>query len=180
MEPLVAKKVQYLSNRLDQAAAIGETLDIRQWLNYFTFDIISDMTFGNDPGMLKSGKGTIIAETSHGKLYPVNPIRSFQNSTIHVASLGHWPELFHLTKPLTRWWPNSKCGDDLEAICIQQIRQRLQKPKKRMLQHNSHSVTFFSIFWSTRSATTVACLLENSSRKPRCYFVLAATPQHPP
>ncbi|CAL5870581.1 uncharacterized protein PFLUO_LOCUS4820 [Penicillium psychrofluorescens] len=129
MEPLVAQKVHYLLDRLDRAAEFNETVDIRQWLNFFTFDVISAMALGNDPDLLHKGEDRMVVETLDGKSSTVDPIRSFQSSTVHVAFLGHWPELLNITKKLTKWWPNSKSGDNFEAMCVQQIRQRLQKPK---------------------------------------------------
>lgn len=129
MEPLVAKKVESLLNRLDRAAESNEVIDIRQYLNYFTFDVISAMAFGNDPDLLRKGEDKTVAETKDAKkTYSVNPIRAFQDTTVHVASLGHWPELLRITKPFTRHWPNSKSGDDFEAMCKYQVRQRLNKP----------------------------------------------------
>ena len=128
MEPLVVEKVQILLNRLDRASEMGEVIDVRQWLNYFTFDVISAMAFGNDPGLLHNGEDKATGATRDGKTFQVEPIRAFQDSTVHVASLGCWPDLLWLTKPLTKWWPNSKSGDDFEAMCVQQVKQRLQKP----------------------------------------------------
>ena len=128
MEPLVIKKVQSLLSRLDRAAESNEIIDIRQYLNYFTFDVISAMAFGNDPDLLRKGEDKTMAETKDAKVYSVNPIRAFQDTTVHVASLGHWPELLRITKPFTKHWPNSKSGDDFEAMCVHQVRQRLQKP----------------------------------------------------
>lgn len=128
MEPLIAQKVQYLLDRLDKAAEMNETIDIRQWLNYFTFDVISALALGNDPDLLHEGDDKVMAESLEGESFVVNPIRAFQDSTVHVAFLGHWPELLHIMKPLTKWWPNSKSGDDFEAMCVHQIRQRIRKP----------------------------------------------------
>ncbi|KAF2169402.1 hypothetical protein M409DRAFT_52650 [Zasmidium cellare ATCC 36951] len=139
MESLVAAKVQQLVERLDAAAASGEMIDIRQWLNYFTFDVISMMAFGNDPGFLRSGNAQAAAETTNGsKVYRVDPIMSFQDNTVHVATLGHWPALLRVTKPLTRWSMYSKRGDDFTNMCIHQVRRRLEKvshPRNDFFQH---------------------------------------------
>ena len=129
MEPLVLDKAQKLVQRLDRAAEEGETIDIREWLNFFTFDVISDMAFGNDPNFLQSGEAKIEAwEMERKRSYQINPIQAFQNNTIHVASIGHWPALLSITKYLTKWFPYSKCGDAFSDMCIQQILSRLKKP----------------------------------------------------
>jgi cytochrome P450 len=126
MEPSVRKKAQKLISRLDKAAETGEVIDIRQWLNFFTFDVISDMAFGNDTGFLDLAKAETVAQTLDGrKKYTVNPIKAFQDNTVHVASLGHWPAFLSITKLLTKWLPNSKSGDWFNDMCIHQVRQRL-------------------------------------------------------
>ena len=128
MEPLVADKVGRLVERLDLAAERNEVIDIRQWLNFFSFDVITDMAFGNNPDFLRLGEAKIKAQTFNGKKsYNMNPIKAFQDNTVHVASLGHWPGLFPITKFLTRWLPKSKRGDEFNDMCIQQVRERLKK-----------------------------------------------------
>lgn len=127
MEPLVAGKVRLLLDRLDQASEVGEVIDLREWLNLFTFDVISSMAFSNDTALLRKGKSELLAESEDGKtIYTVDPIRCFQNSTIHVASIGQWPRLLRITKPLTKWFPYSRCGDKFNDVCVRQLRQRLQ------------------------------------------------------
>ena len=129
MESVVLEKAQKLVQRLDRAAEEGESIDIREWLNFFTFDVISDMAFGNDPNFLQTGEAKIEAwEMSRKRSYIINPIKAFQNNNIHVASIGHWPALLSITKRLTQWFPYSKCGDAFSDMCIQQIRSRMKKP----------------------------------------------------
>lgn len=139
MEPSVRLKVQKLIARLDKAAETGEVIDIRQWLNFFTFDVISDMAFGNDSGFLDSGNAVTTAETLDGKYkYTLNPIESFQDSTVHLASIGHWPALLSITKPLTKWLSYSRKGDWFTDMCIHQVRQRLSAGAAKGNDRESH------------------------------------------
>jgi cytochrome P450 len=135
MEPSVRLKVEKLLSRLDRAAAIGEVIDIRQWLNFFTFDVISDMAFGNDPRFLDLGKAETTAQSLDGKkCYAMNPIKAFQDNTVHVASLGHWSAWLSITKPLTKWLPYSKSGDWFTDMCIYQVRNRLSRSNEKDLE----------------------------------------------
>lgn len=128
MEPLVADKVRKLVTRLDEACKSGEVIDIRQWLNFFTFDVISEMTFGSSSDFLVTGREEIMAESLDGKLYEVKPIQAFQDNTVHVASLGHFVALLPLTRFLTRWCQGSAKGQHFTDMCIRKIRQRLKLP----------------------------------------------------
>ncbi|RFU27151.1 hypothetical protein B7463_g9175, partial [Scytalidium lignicola] len=128
MEPMVAGKVDLLLKRLDGAAEGREAIDLRQWLNFFTFDVISSMAFSNDTGFLRTGTAETHAESTDAKRsYTINPIKAFQDNTIHQMSLGHWPSLLSLTKPLTSLSPYSRRGDEFTDMCIHQVRQRMQR-----------------------------------------------------
>lgn len=53
-EPLLNKHFELLMQRLRERT--GETIDISTWLQYLTFDIIGDMTFGESFGCLETQK----------------------------------------------------------------------------------------------------------------------------
>ena len=132
MEPIVNAKVQKLVARLDAAADRGEVLDIREWLNFFTFDVISDMALSYDSNFLGSGQAEMAIQSQDKKqTYTLNPIKAFQDSTVHVASIGHWPKLLAITKPVTKLLnlPYSQSGDQFEDMCVHQLRHRLQQDR---------------------------------------------------
>lgn len=127
MEPLVADKVRKIVDRLDRACGSDEIIDIRCWLNLFTVDVISDMAFGRSLGLLDQGHDKTEAESMGGKRYKMNLISSFQQNTVHVASLGHWPALLSYTRFLTHWFPNNTRGQDFTDMCTRNIRRRLRQ-----------------------------------------------------
>lgn len=56
-EPLLQKHVNLLVERLKsiKAANPGAHIDIKSWMNYTTFDITGDLTFGESFGCLEGG-----------------------------------------------------------------------------------------------------------------------------
>ncbi|KAK6083774.1 hypothetical protein SCUP234_03633 [Seiridium cupressi] len=53
-EALISRYVELLVERVESRALAGEQMDIVQWLNFTTFDIIGDLTFGESFGSLQS------------------------------------------------------------------------------------------------------------------------------
>lgn len=53
-EPLVDSTIRMLQKRLDEFAD-GRDLDLGQWLQYFAFDVIGEMTFSKRLGFLETG-----------------------------------------------------------------------------------------------------------------------------
>lgn len=52
-EPLITTYVDLLFKRLREQAEKREAIDMVRWLNYFTFDVIGDLSFGESFGMLE-------------------------------------------------------------------------------------------------------------------------------
>ncbi|KAF2028697.1 cytochrome P450 monooxygenase-like protein [Setomelanomma holmii] len=55
-EPLIQKYVDLLVHRLGEHAAESKAVDIMQWYNYTTFDVICDLTFGEPLYSLRDSK----------------------------------------------------------------------------------------------------------------------------
>ncbi|KAM3082307.1 hypothetical protein ACMFMG_004751 [Clarireedia jacksonii] len=55
-EGILKKYIQLLVDRVQQHADSGTSMNIVQWLNFTTFDIIGDMTYGESFGCLESSK----------------------------------------------------------------------------------------------------------------------------
>ncbi|KAI1145378.1 cytochrome P450 monooxygenase [Nemania diffusa] len=53
-EPLIKGYIDLLFQRLREHSAQGKAVDVVQWYNYTTFDIIGDLTFGEPFGCLES------------------------------------------------------------------------------------------------------------------------------
>ena len=83
-EPILAKHVDLLLKKLDQEAHNSRSVDLRDWYNFTTFDIIGDLAFGEDFGCLTSSSyhiwvrfvldffyATTLLHVCH-KFYPLN------------------------------------------------------------------------------------------------------------
>lgn len=55
-EPTVNEFVTKLMNNIHDFARQGESFDIVKWFNFFTFDIIGDLSFGESFGCLEQGE----------------------------------------------------------------------------------------------------------------------------
>ncbi|EMT71287.1 Isotrichodermin C-15 hydroxylase [Fusarium odoratissimum] len=75
MEPVIGQNFQRLLDHLDGVAdqstniPSGQTLDIRQWFNYFTLDVIGDMAFGLPMGFLGNGGDATRAKSAGRQEY---------------------------------------------------------------------------------------------------------------
>jgi len=116
----VAKMVTQLDARTGQGLGVGaETLgraggsvdrgadlvDILMWLNYLTFDVISDLAFGEPLGMLDRASDVLVGE-QQGKETGVAAMIDYRGRT--AAFLGLFPYLLpgSILAPLARWIPD--------------------------------------------------------------------------
>lgn len=140
MEPVIQQQVAVLLARLDSFCyseppsteeskhvipdSKNEFHNIRRWLNFFTFDVISAAAFGKPMGFLEQGDDLAPAETWDGKRYEIHAISSFHTNSRYDVILAHWPKLLWLTKRLSQWHPGNKGGRDFTALTIRKIRER--------------------------------------------------------
>ncbi|KIL86958.1 hypothetical protein FAVG1_09511 [Fusarium avenaceum] len=62
-EPRVVNCTKLLTDQIDKT--IGEPLNISMWFNFFTFDIVGDLAFGNSFNMLRDGIKHKFLEEAH-------------------------------------------------------------------------------------------------------------------
>ncbi|KAM0250781.1 hypothetical protein ACHAP5_001998 [Fusarium lateritium] len=65
-EPRVVNCTKLLTEQIDRT--IGEPLNISMWFNFFTFDIVGDLAFGNSFNMLRDGVKHKFLEEAHAWL----------------------------------------------------------------------------------------------------------------
>jgi cytochrome P450 len=61
-EPLLNKPFDLLMQRFHENA--GKAIDISAWFEFLTFDIIGDLTFGEDFGCLENSKASVRLQSS--------------------------------------------------------------------------------------------------------------------
>lgn len=85
----------------------GEEVDVLMWLNYLTFDVISDLAFGEPLGMLDRGSDVLVEDEEAAKNQPgVAAMIDYRGRT--AAFLGLFPSLLpgSILEPLSRWIPD--------------------------------------------------------------------------
>lgn len=117
---------------------VGE-LDVLMWLNYLTFDVISDLAFGEPLGMLDRGTDVIVSEeeeVEQGKEKIAEDVESKQRNPVTTkhsgvaamidyrgrtaAVLGLFPFLLpgSLFAPLARWIPDADLQRGLQGTDV--------------------------------------------------------------
>ncbi|KAG5725419.1 Cytochrome P450 67 [Termitomyces sp. T112] len=51
--PILNKRVSNLISHFDARVARGQTIDLSKWISYFTYDVMSDIAFGDDIEMMQ-------------------------------------------------------------------------------------------------------------------------------
>lgn len=142
MEPVIRANAQILIDRIDsfieetkQKSEIA-TFNIRQWLNYFTLDVIGDMAFGLPMGFLRGGSDRKAAEDASGKEYQVSSTIAALHHGVRYSITVSQVTSHHLhrfLKSLARCTgvgysiSGAKAADDFENVSRRQLRSRLEK-----------------------------------------------------
>ncbi|KAE8137385.1 cytochrome P450 monooxygenase [Aspergillus pseudotamarii] len=82
-EPRVSKHVEHLLRVIQ--SNLGKPINITQWFNYFSFDVMTDLAFGKTSNMLVDGKESYILQT-------------IRTDMSRVAYFSHLAWLFPFTK----------------------------------------------------------------------------------
>jgi hypothetical protein len=64
------------------AEHVGQPIDMSRWFNYYSFDVIGDLTFGKSFDMLVTGKDAYMLKTLHKQMQSLGP---FLHSTWILA-----------------------------------------------------------------------------------------------
>ncbi|KIJ38622.1 hypothetical protein M422DRAFT_112553, partial [Sphaerobolus stellatus SS14] len=114
----------------------GGVVDVLMWLNYLTFDVISDLAFGEPLGMLERETDVLIGDSDHmsngadEKEKGVAAMIDYRGRT--AAFLGLFPYLLpgSIWAPLTRWIPDGFVQRGLQGTdTLSQIAQRCVKDR---------------------------------------------------
>lgn len=143
-EGVVLRYVEMWLTRLGERAKKGEMVNIVEWFNWLTFDIIGDLSFGEPFGAVEEARPnfwiSLIGETTFaGSLQDVN-------------------RRLPLMKFITPWIvPN-----DLTAMREKHFALSLEKTKKRMKADNTHEDFFKHFLRDKNGNITVERLLTDA------------------
>lgn len=126
LEPVVTKNASVLIREIDRKAEVGEAINIRRYLNYFTIDLITELLYGASLGCLERGSDMVDAETREGKRYKSRLIKSLHRSMSINTALGFEAPLLWYTKKLFSWHPYRRAGADFENIVYHNTMKRLR------------------------------------------------------
>ncbi|KDR70723.1 hypothetical protein GALMADRAFT_881849 [Galerina marginata CBS 339.88] len=123
-------------SRSGRAPVEDPQVDILMWLNYLTFDVISDLAFGEPLGMLDRGSDVLSGNDELEKEKPSQPgiaaMIDYRGRT--AAFLGLFPYLLpgSILSPLARWIPDTyvqrglQGTDTLSQIAKRCVKRRLE------------------------------------------------------
>lgn len=103
---------QLFFGRIDEWATTGEPVDLGEWLQYYAFDVVGEVTFGKKLGFLRTG-GDV--DTMMGSIAGILAYASLcgQVPELHPFLLGN--PLFPVLVPAMEWW-NTVLNFTLKAI----------------------------------------------------------------
>jgi cytochrome P450 len=128
LEHVVIDKVSLLVNEIDKKANVGETINIRRYLNYLAIDLISTLLYGQSLGCLERGNDIVNAETRDGKIYKAPVIKSLHDAMVMNTALGYEAPLLPYTKKLLSWHPYKKAGGNFDNIVYHNTMKRFANP----------------------------------------------------
>lgn len=120
---LIEKYVGLMMQKFKEAVGGGKekaTVDLSAWLNFVTFDISSDLSFGDSFG-----------STANGEAHPwVDIACRFGRGVALVASINHYPAIQRLLKYILPSNVRQKI-DYHKKLSAQKVRQRLELQEER-------------------------------------------------
>jgi cytochrome P450 len=130
MEHLVVDDVQRLLNKFDKAAAAGELINVRWYINLLLFDLTGSLVFSTNLGCVERGDDMMEAQKLDGTKYKCNPAAALRKSLQIGSTMGWIPKYFNLSKRLTWWHPGWQGGADFTSIVLNLVRTRLEREKE--------------------------------------------------
>jgi cytochrome P450 len=128
LEPIVTETTAILVAQIDKHAALGERINMRRYLNYYTIDLFAELLYGHTLGCLERGDDVVDAETPEGKIYQVPFVQTLHEATIINTVLGMEAGLLPLTKKIFSNHPYKRSGTDYDNIILHNTKKRLQDP----------------------------------------------------
>ncbi|KAH6646644.1 cytochrome P450 [Truncatella angustata] len=176
-EPIIEQYVRLLGDRIHEHAASGKEMNIVQWLNFTTFDIIGDLTFGESFGSL---------ESSNYHPWVLSIFQGIKGDSFQRACRN-----YRTLEPLLRYVfgdKNSNKGDENRDLSGKKGRARMEQglePKGRrdfityMMQPNRDGHSGFSLdeIMANAPLLVVAGSETTASALSGLFFYLSQTPR---
>lgn len=120
-EPRVADYTEQLVTQIE--ARLGKPMNVSDWFNFYSFDVMSDLAFGKSFGMVKDGVKHYFMSTLHADM-------------INVGRLGHLPWMF----PILKATPflnaeNKKFGSFVMGLVEERIKVRFRNTTLSQLKY---------------------------------------------
>ncbi|KAF9014302.1 benzoate para-hydroxylase, partial [Cyathus striatus] len=120
---LIEISLQQFVQELDKTSNTGELINLLDWLNYLAFDMLSDLAFGEEIGMVKKHSDIVEVQRSNGKIEQEHAISLVDEREHLSVIIGVWPSLGKIAKwipdPLFRKGYKSSTGlADFARRCI--------------------------------------------------------------
>ncbi|KAJ6606047.1 benzoate para-hydroxylase [Mycena vulgaris] len=96
--PFIQANIVSFVCKLDSMCDTGSSLDLLTWLNYLTFDVLSDLAFGEPLGMLPQGTSVVSVQQSDGTVKEEDAIALVDGREHLSAVLGIHPWFRFLAK----------------------------------------------------------------------------------
>lgn len=134
LEPKIAGNLSLLLTRLDHMASATKLVDVHEWLSFFTFDVISQISVSETFGFVKNGSDRFRGQTKYGKpgQWHVVPstITSQRASFRFKVALGQMSKAWYDFWTRILWFSRGKTDVDMfTAVAIGQVRERIEKDK---------------------------------------------------
>lgn len=123
-EPLVMSYVNLLIHKLSEHAEAGKSVDIMRWYNYTTFDIITDLSFGEPLYCLRDSEYHMWVNMIFIGLRGI-PIIAIRNKYILFRWLDYFKSLFEDTQAVVR------ARKQFFAMASARVTARLEKETDR-------------------------------------------------
>ncbi|OQV08714.1 hypothetical protein CLAIMM_12942 [Cladophialophora immunda] len=138
MEPVIRENASRLIQTFDRACnAVKEEanpIDIRLWFNFFTLDVIADMSMGIKLGFCQNGSDASWAQGRTGPVYVLrSTINTLQQGVRFSVTLAQgsskmwhrfWKDLLEANATIKRWI-HAQDADDFTNFCLHKVRTRI-------------------------------------------------------
>ncbi|KAJ5811983.1 hypothetical protein N7474_008284 [Penicillium riverlandense] len=117
----------------DRFDTVNGALDIRPWLNMFTYDAISSMFFSNSFKFLDRGDDDCMAQDAKGGVRQVHAMQTFHTGARLSVLLGHMPGFWYdlIKNRMLGWTFGNKCGTYFTGMARYLVTDRLQNPPSK-------------------------------------------------
>ena len=102
--------------------------NLYRWINLLAFDIVGELSFGENLGLCERGDDLMEALPFDGKpIYKTNVIDVFQGGNVYDCFFGPWPSMVHTLKKLTSWHWNHRKNKHFFEFVHMEVQKRLKR-----------------------------------------------------